>query len=87
MMMPGRALFTPPSNDPLVSAVPSSSFLVASPKYQTLPSRSWAYQSNVSSAGLALRLTVSWTTAVLTPMMVLVSRVTSVVVCCRPSGV
>src|SRR6476646_3625901 len=45
MMMPGSAPFTPPSNDPVLSTVPSSlNSLVASPKSQTLPSRSWAYQ-------------------------------------------
>src|SRR6476620_3372268 len=88
MTMPGSAPFTPPSNDPVLSTVPSSwTSLVASPKSQTLSSRSWAYQSNVSSTVLASRLTVSWTTTDLTPMIILVSRVTSVVVCCRPSGV
>ena len=54
MMMPGRAPLTPPSNEPAVSTVPSLNSLVASPKYQTLPSRSCAYQSKVSSIGLVV---------------------------------
>jgi hypothetical protein len=49
MMMPGRAPLTPLSNEPAVSAVPSLNSFVASPKYHTLPSRSCAYQSSVSS--------------------------------------
>src|SRR6476469_7016363 len=87
MMMPGSAPLTPASNEPAVSAVPSLNSLVASPKYQTLPSRSCAYQSTVSSKGSLSTVTASWTATVSTPMIVLVSRVTSVVVRCSPSCV
>ena len=69
------------------AALPSLKSLVSSPKYQTLPSRSWAYQSKVSSLGLPSSVTVSWTTTVSIPMIFLVSRVTSVVVRDFPSAV
>ena len=52
MAMPGSAPSTPPSNDPAVSTVPSLNSLVASPKYQTLPRASCAYQSVVRSSSL-----------------------------------
>src|SRR6185503_16051592 len=87
MMMPVRAPLTPPSNEPAVSTLPSLYSLVTSPKYQTLPSRSCAYQSKVSSSGSLSTVTVSWTTTVSTPMTFLVSRLTSVVVRCSPSAV
>src|SRR5262245_34215777 len=87
MMTPGCAPLTPLSNEPVVSTAPSLNSLVASPKYQTLPSRSCAYQSKVSSSGSLSTVTASWTTTVSTPMTFLMSRVTSVVVRCSPSGV
>ena len=53
--MPGRAPSTPASQDPSVlTTSPSSYSAVSSPRYQTLPSASWAYQSWVSSLQLAV---------------------------------
>ena len=50
MISPGSAPSTPASNDPAcVTILPSSNSAVSSPRYQTLPSASWAYQSKVSS--------------------------------------
>jgi hypothetical protein len=46
MMMPARAPRTPASHEPLVlMTLPFSYSLVSSPRYQTLPARSWANQS------------------------------------------
>ena len=53
-----------------------SSAFVASPKYHTLPSRSWAYQSLVTCSGLWCMRATSWTTVVLTPRIVFVRCVT-----------
>ena len=42
--------------------------VVSSPKYQTLPAVSWAYQSKVSSTTVpAASVATSWTTVVVTP--------------------
>ena len=50
MTTPGSAPSTPASNDPSREAtLPSSNSAVSSPRYQTFPSVSWAYQSKVSS--------------------------------------
>jgi hypothetical protein len=46
MMIPGLAPSTPASHEPLVlTTLPFLYSLVSSPKYQTLPSLSWANQS------------------------------------------
>jgi hypothetical protein len=42
----------PASHDPDVSTVPPLYAFVASPKYQTFPARSWAYQSVVLSSSV-----------------------------------
>ena len=68
MMMPGRAPSTPASKDPWrVVSAPSSNSAVFSPRYQTLPAVSWAYQSTVSSISLPSSVTVSRTTAASMP--------------------
>src|SRR6478672_10410616 len=54
---------------------------VASPKYQTFPPRSCAYQSLVSSASFPSAKTLSATTTVETPMTVRRSDVTTTLVC------
>src|SRR5262245_49859369 len=80
-MIPGCSPSTPSSHEP--SRLVTSPFLysaVSSPKYQTLPSASCAYQSKVSSCSAPSALTSSRTTVQTTPMIVLVSSVTSVVV-------
>src|SRR4029453_2449461 len=52
--------------------------VVASPRYQTFPSESWAYQSSVTSTGVPCSLTVSRITLATTPLaIVLVFCVTS----------
>ena len=77
-MMPGSAPSTPASHEPSVlETSPFSYSLVSSPMYQTLPSWSWAYQSNVSSASSPSTYTVSRTTVVETPMTWRRSLVTS----------
>ena len=51
---------------------------VSSPKYQTFPNRSWAYQSNVSSARSPFaEKTWSCTTVVVTPRITFVRSVTT----------
>src|SRR5437868_2988352 len=77
MTMPGCAPFTPDLNEPsmLVISLPSSSW-VFSPKYQTLPSLSCAYQSSVSSVNTPPTYTVSWTSTQVTPRITLVLWVT-----------
>jgi len=54
MMIPGCAPFTPHCHDPsVVFTLPrASSSAVASPRYQTLPPVSCAYQSLVRSSSL-----------------------------------
>jgi hypothetical protein len=85
MTMPGSAPLIPASNDPVVETVDPPTALVCSPKYQTSPWESWAYQSKVSSLGSPSMLTLSWTTRVVTPMTVLVSPATSTMLRSWPS--
>jgi hypothetical protein len=77
MMIPGRAPSTPASQDPAEESSPFRTALVASPRYQTLPLRSWAYQSKVSSTRAPSRVSVSRTTVALIPMTVRVWSVTT----------
>jgi len=52
--------------------LPFSYSLVSSPRYQTLPALSWAYQSKVSSmTPLPASETVSRTTRAVTPLAIL----------------
>ena len=74
--MPGLAPLTPVSQEPSVLTLPLSYSLVSSPKYQTAPSRSCAYQSQVSSTTWPFELATSWTTVVVTPAMSFVFDVT-----------
>src|SRR3954469_4760815 len=67
MAIPADAPSTPACQDPDVSTLPPSYSLVSSPKYQTLPDRSCAYQSSVSSSSVPSSLTTSCTTVVGTP--------------------
>src|SRR5918995_2332870 len=78
MTMPGRAPPTPASHDPFVEdTLPSAYSAVSSPKYQTFPNRSCAYQSNVSSARSPFaEKTWSCTTVVVTPRITFVRSVT-----------
>src|SRR5215207_8928139 len=46
----------------LEGTLPFSYSAVSSPRYQTLPAPSWAYQSYVISTGCPFRLTTSWMT-------------------------
>src|SRR5262245_36366499 len=79
--MPGWAPSTPASHEPAWSPAGLSSYeTVSSPKYQTLPARSCAYQSNVSSTSSPPAKTWSWTTTVETPITVRRSVVTAVTV-------
>ena len=56
MMIPGCAPSMPASNDPaVVTGLPPSYSVVSSPRYQTFPSESWAYQSSVTSTGSPFR--------------------------------
>src|SRR6187431_2528412 len=86
---PGCAPSTPASNDPSVdTGLPFSYSVVASPRYQTFPHRSWAYQSSVTSIGSPSSVATSWTTRALTPFAItLVFRSTVTTPCCLvPSG-
>src|SRR5262245_19800897 len=87
MMMPALAPFFPASHEPcVVISVPWSYVLVSSPKYQTFPCLSCAYQSNVSSiTEPSAILTTSWTTVIGTVRIVFLSRVTSTVLNSSPS--
>jgi hypothetical protein len=86
--MPGSAPLTPAVQVPFVVAtLPFSYSLVSSPKYQTVPSRCWAYQSKVSSLSWPSSLTVSRTSTQVTPMIVLVLSVTVTTVVSTPSPV
>src|SRR6185436_8068735 len=78
MTTPGCAPSTPASHDPVVEETfPLAYSAVSSPKYQTLPNRSCAYQSNVSSARSPFaEKTWSCTTMVLTPRTTFVRSVT-----------
>src|SRR4051812_24754028 len=84
--MPARAPSTPASHDPSLLGTPFSYAVVSSPKYQTLPSRSCAYQSDVSSSSSPSLVTVSRTTRVVTPSTTLVLLVTSTTMSSTPSG-
>src|SRR4029453_16757274 len=79
MTTPGCAPATPASHDPFVEeTLPLSYSAVSSPKYQTFPNRSCAYQSNVSSARSPFaEKTRSCTTVVVTPRMTLLRSVTT----------
>ncbi len=59
------------------STSPPSYSVDSSPRYQTLPSVSWAYQSKVSSTSSPSAVTVSRTTVAVIPMTSLVSSVTT----------
>ncbi len=66
--MPRRAPLAPSSNEPdFETGLPSSYSVVSSPRYQMLPRRSWAYQSNVSSTSCPSSVTVSRTTRATMP--------------------
>src|SRR5262245_38314215 len=82
MMMPGSAPSTPASQAPFLLATwPLTYSAVSSPKYQTFPSESCAYQSSVSSIRSPLGVrTSSCTTTQSTPITVLVSDVTVTVI-------
>src|SRR4029453_8451058 len=74
----GSAPSTPACQEPSVlTTLPcSSSSLVSSPKYQTFPSLSCAYQSSVTSNGVPLWLATSLTTTQVTPRITFVSAET-----------
>src|SRR5215218_5383690 len=77
MMTPGLAPALPASHDPSVLTLPFFLYsLVFSPKYQTLPFLSWAYQSKVFSLSLPCAHTLSSTTTHFTPIICLVEWVT-----------
>src|SRR5258706_16030282 len=79
MKIPGSAPSTPAVQVPFVSTTfPLASRIeVPSPKYQTLPSRSWAYQSIVRSSSTPATFRLSWMTTQVTPSTTFVSDVTS----------
>jgi hypothetical protein len=82
MTMPGCAPSTPASQVPWVLVTtPFLYSLESSPKYQTLPASSWAYQSVVFSSSVEFTVTVSDTTMQRTPRMVLVCFVTVTTTC------
>src|SRR5919204_3514414 len=71
MMIPASAPSTPASQEPsLVFSLPFSYSAVSSPRYQRLPSASWAYQSYVSSLISPFSVTWSWTTLASTPLAI-----------------
>src|SRR5262245_1447794 len=78
MITPGWAPSTPASHDPSVDTTfPFSYSFVSSPRYQTFPQASWAYQSSVISTGSPSSETASWTTRAVTPFAIrFVRRVT-----------
>src|SRR5215211_782447 len=76
MMIPGLAPFLPASHEPPVLTLPFLYSLEFSPKYQTLPFLSWAYQSKVFSVRLPCAHTLSSTTTHFTPIICLVEWVT-----------
>src|SRR3712207_6787876 len=68
MTTPAWAPSTPASQEPSVDAtLPFAYSRVLSPRYQTFPARSWAYQSYVFSTSAPPWVTTSWTTLALTP--------------------
>ena len=71
MITPASAPSTPASNEPpRDETFPSSNSAVCSPRYQTLPSPSCAYQSKVSSITSPSEVTVSRTTRAVTPFAI-----------------
>src|SRR4051794_13464620 len=85
--MPGLAPPTPASHDPDVSGFPDRSYsVVSSPRYQTLPSESWAYQSKVSSSSRPSTRTTSRTTVAPTPSTTRLRSVTVTTVRSVPSA-
>src|SRR5262249_5050271 len=74
MMKPGWAPPTPAVQEP--SVVPAGSCVESSPKYQTLPWLSCAYQSSVSSISTPSSSPWSRTSTVLTPSILGVLCVT-----------
>src|SRR5215204_1475108 len=76
MMIPGFAPCLPASHEPLVlNTSPCLYSFESSPKYQTLPFLSWAYQSKVFSVSLPPAHTLSSTTTHFTPITFLVEWV------------
>src|SRR5262245_31332657 len=85
---PGSPPFTPASHEPSVpTSTPFAYCLASSPKYQTLPCLSWAYQSWVSSSSPPFTNTVSITSTQVTPMRTLVEWVTSTILSSSPASV
>ena len=78
MKMPGFAPLVPACHDPsvLITLPAGLSSAVASPKYQTLPWRSWVYQSVVRSASFPASNRLSLTVTQGTPRIVFVRLVT-----------
>src|SRR5262245_49373468 len=77
MMIPDRAPFTPASQEPEVSGVPSAAYAtVSSPRYHTLPRVSCAYQSVVRSSTLPSCSATSVITVAVTPSITFVWSVT-----------
>ena len=52
---------------------------VSSPKYQTLPSESCAYQSSVISLAFPWSYTTSWTTRAVTPSAIFLVRFSTLI--------
>src|ERR687891_533281 len=76
--MPAWASSTPASHvPPVLTTSPSWYSLVSSPRYHTLPSRSCANQSYVSSTSSPSMVTVSRTTTAEMPSISLRSEVTT----------
>src|SRR5688500_11896549 len=76
MTMPGFAPPTPACHEPSLLDMPPSNAVVSSPKYQTVPSTSCAYQSYVSSTIWPPDFAMSRTTTQVTPITSFVSFVT-----------
>src|SRR5512147_812136 len=78
MKMPPFAPSRPAVNEPsvLITLPLEFSSAVASPRYQTVPDLSWAYQSLVRSVTRPPWMTRSWTTLARTPAISLVLCVT-----------
>ena len=76
--MPGWPLPTPACQDPSsFTQRPCSKLLESSPRYQTFPSLSWAYQSNVRSRTVpSWVVAISRTTVAVIPSMTFLSAVT-----------
>ena len=68
MTIPGSASWTPASQEPEVSTLPLGRYAaVVSPRYQTLPSSSCAYQSEVFSSSCPSCVATSVTTRAVMP--------------------